>query len=177
VQTMEITDAKITARIYLMAETAYLLFHGRQELFTTPVLMKAIREASKRLGKELGDDEAATAIDEWQMRDGILVKAGGEGASATYLFQHLTFQEYLTAKAIWRKLDEGDKEKRDEMIAYLSRKAWSPDWGQVFLLLAGLAMDSPKIGRFYRLLMDEKLDDIACCRQVLAAQMLAETVD
>lgn len=67
-------------------------------------------------------------LDEEEVDSGILVGRGNEVS-----FWHLTFQEFLAAKAIAGRLEAG----QTQILFGTSDKLYLPDWREVVLLLAG----------------------------------------
>jgi HEAT repeat protein len=83
----------------------------------------------------------------------------GAGENNAFMFLHLTFQEFLVAKALaakgWRPI-----------AGFVDQMAWLPEWREVILMLAGVMA---KPDALLRCLSDPKRDDSLRCRSVLAA--------
>ena len=84
----------------------------------------------------------ATTPEEELCKDGVLVPCG---ETASYIFLHLTFQEYLTASALTHELEPDSRIPHpasriaSHPVAQLVRdKSWLPHWQEVFTLLAGV---------------------------------------
>ena len=94
------------------------------------------RSAAEKLAEKIGDgliteDTVAQAerfLDDEELDSGIIVGRGNELA-----YWHLTFQEFLAAKAIASRLEE----KQTNILFSDAEKVYSPDWREVVLLLAG----------------------------------------
>jgi formylglycine-generating enzyme required for sulfatase activity len=87
--------------------------------------------ATELAGAPLTKDTVAAAerfLDEEEVDSGIIVGRGNEVA-----YWHLTFQEFLAAKAIASRLDQ---EQRQILLAD-PNKIYLPDWREVVLLYAG----------------------------------------
>jgi len=96
-------------------------------------------------------------LDEVRERSGLLVEAGLD----TYTFSHLTFQEYLAARALV------DAEAGRETLLAHVREEW---WQEVVLLYVGLTDATPVVTA---LLADGTCDDAAL---LLAGRCVAEAV-
>jgi formylglycine-generating enzyme required for sulfatase activity len=94
------------------------------------------RWAAEKIAAEFGDGKVSTQtvaratrfLDEEEVDSGIVV---GRGHDVT--FWHLTFQEFLAAKAVASRLDDQQK----QILFSDPHKVYSPDWREVVLLLAG----------------------------------------
>jgi hypothetical protein len=120
-------------------------------------------------------------LDEYTGKPGVLTSVGSEEGEGPYLFVHLTIQEYLAARWIAKQandngwdaeIDTGDG-RSFKISTIVDRKAWSPHWQQVILLLAG-QLDDPV--PLLELLADEERDDIFRNRLALAAHCLGEVM-
>lgn len=95
------------------------------------------RWAAERLAGDYAEDEPSRKtiaqtehfLDEEEVDSGIIVGRGDEVA-----FWHLTFQEFLAAKAIASRLEA---EQKKVLFANLER-TYLPEWREVVLLLAGV---------------------------------------
>ncbi len=94
------------------------------------------REAAEMVSGEFNDGkpardairQAEEFLDQEEVDSGIVVARGEEVA-----FWHLTFQEFMAAKAIASRLEEEQK-----TILFANReKVYLPDWREVLLLLGG----------------------------------------
>ncbi|MCL4203062.1 MAG: SUMF1/EgtB/PvdO family nonheme iron enzyme [Pirellulaceae bacterium] len=91
----------------------------------------AERIAAELAGAPVTKDTIAAAerfLDEEEVDSGIIVGRGSELA-----YWHLTFQEFLAAKAIASRLDD---QQRQILLADRN-KVYTPDWREVVLLYAG----------------------------------------
>ena len=129
--------------------------------------------------------QLGTTPQEALCQDGVLVPCGG---ADSYMFLHLTFQEYLTACALARRLDkasttadnrrrgDGHPRRLPRVWQEVNRNAWLPERHEVLLLLAG-ALKEPL--PLFKLLVDELCpdkpqDDVFRHRLALAASCLSE---
>jgi hypothetical protein len=113
-------------------------------------------------------------------KDAVLVPCGGADASS-FLFLHLTLQEYLAASAITRLINDPEGRgwetkikgtgKRETVRQLVDRKSWDPRYQEVIVLLAG-KLNNP--ATLVDLLGDEKRDDYFRHRLALAALCLPE---
>jgi formylglycine-generating enzyme required for sulfatase activity len=98
-------------------------------------------------------------LEEEETDSGILVSRGN-----TLRYWHLTFQEYLAAKALaWRDADR-------ERLLFAGGKLYLPEWKETVLLLAGVLckQDSERVDAFLKQVLDglgnnPSLADIARC--------------
>lgn len=119
------------------------------------------------------------------VRDGVLIQES-EKEEALFRFLHLTFHEYLTARALATRLNVQRWEKaritingRQVSVAeFLDRKAWDPAWQEVLILLVG-QLDAPE--PLLKMLSTAEPtptnppgDDMFRHRLALAAQCMAE---
>ncbi|MCY2992679.1 MAG: SUMF1/EgtB/PvdO family nonheme iron enzyme [Planctomycetota bacterium] len=106
-------------------------------------------------------------LDEEEVDSGIIVGRGNEVA-----FWHLTFQEFLAAKAVSSRLEDAQQ----KMLLGDAAKLYSPDWREVVLLLAGILheqgrskVDGFVSGLLERLGSNPPLADQARCFGLLGA--------
>ncbi|MCY2992681.1 MAG: SUMF1/EgtB/PvdO family nonheme iron enzyme [Planctomycetota bacterium] len=106
-------------------------------------------------------------LDEEEVDSGIIVGRGNEVA-----FWHLTFQEFLAAKAVSSRLEDAQQ----KMLLGDAAKLYSPDWREVVLLLAGILheqgrskVDGFVSGLLERLGHNPPLADQARCFGLLGA--------
>jgi hypothetical protein len=85
--------------------------------------------------------ESTSGVVQALCADGVLVPSGGPSTS-DYRFLHSTFQEYLVAGAIARRVEGSDARARATRI--VDEKVGLPDWRDVFVLLAG-RMKEPEL--------------------------------
>jgi hypothetical protein len=92
--------------------------------------------AQRLLGRFQGADEteqcerAGEFLEQEEVDSGIIVSRGGE-----IRFWHLTFQEYLAARAIGGKAD-----KVQHQLVLANNKIYNPEWREVILLLGGVLL-------------------------------------
>ncbi len=128
--------------------------------------------------------QKGTTLEEVLLQDGILVPCGG---IESYMFLHLTFEEYLTSCALARRLElqssivtnyaDENQFRSGRPLSPIWQKvdscAWLPEWHEVLILLAGnLKNPQPLL----ELLADmhEQNDDYFRHRLALAAECLPE---
>ena len=127
------------------------------------------REVTTLLCRELIED------------DGVLAKDSEDDKETFYGFLHLTFQEYLTACHLAKRVNgeswetaaieiEG-KECPIKIKEIVDKKAWLLEWQEVILLLTG-KLNQP--ARLLKLLADAKKDDYFRHRLALTAHCLME---
>jgi hypothetical protein len=160
--------------IELLEEVGYALFVENYEQFSEGVLRKKmIPYLDKLKSPNSLHDRSATEIIEELKLDGILITVGED-----YLFLHLTFQEYLTACALEKRVKNNGKNDGWKLIeGLIDKKAWLPSWQEVIILLTGKLPDPTPL---LKLLMDKKKDDYFRHRLALAALCMPEipsTVD
>ncbi len=97
---------------------------GRQVL----VPMDWAAAALARQFGSAGATEAAEFLERETADSGIIVSRGGE-----LKFWHLTFQEYLAARAIG-----GLPEAQQKGVLFTEDRIWKPEWREVAVLLAGV---------------------------------------
>ncbi len=104
--------------------------------------------AAEQLAPKFGSErEAAESfLKREQVSSGIVVSRGNE-----LEFWHLTFQEFLAAREIAGKLEDGQKK-----LLIDSKVIWKPEWREVALLYAGLlrGQGGDKIDALMKLLLD-----------------------
>ncbi|MFZ5515698.1 MAG: SUMF1/EgtB/PvdO family nonheme iron enzyme [Candidatus Zhuqueibacterota bacterium] len=108
---------------------------------------EAIKDDFPGKTKEQKIAAAETFLSEEEVDSGIVV---GRGNNIT--FWHLTFQEYLAAKALGGKSDETQKS------LLVNRKILhDPDWREVLLLFAGVLYGQgvDKVDNFFRAILDK----------------------
>jgi hypothetical protein len=161
---------KIEAKIRLLEELAYHFSCDDEkegsEIFSSKELSSKIGECLQDSGfsVEFKNYIASDLMDELSEDDGILQKWDRDGNK--YLFLHRTFQEYLTASYLKRKI----KENQNEGISAVKKLFWEYDSHETLILLAGL-MDKPVL--LLQALTDEE-DDIFKTLLLLAGRCLAE---
>ena len=102
---------------------------------------------------------------------GILSLAGPDDLTTPLMFTHRSFGEYLAARGLAQRLNDGEAAGWD----LVEEKSWWADWEQVFLFLAGaLSQHQAALKRLIDTLSDERTDDIVHYRLVLAVKCLAE---
>jgi hypothetical protein len=173
---------KVAEKLELLEPLAFRLFASGKEQFSLRDVRQEMRAAYAELypGRPLSNTEVTERIREWSEEDGLLIEAGA-GDDAPYLFLHLTFQEFLTARYLaarinpagWEKaaLPAEGQEKGLPVKEFLDRKAWLPAWQEVIVLLAGNLNDAAPL---LEMLADEGKDDLLRHRLALAALCLPE---
>ena len=162
---------KIEAKIRLLEELAYHFSCDDEkdgsEIFSSKELSSKIGEClqDSRFLVDFKNYTAWDLMDELSEEDGILQKWDREGNK--YLFLHRTFQEYLTASYLNRKIN---KDNQSDGISAVKKLFWEYDSHETLILLAGL-MDKPVL--LLQALTGEK-DDIFKTLLLLAGRCLAE---
>ena len=150
----------------LLLESVALTMHARGQ---KEIELGDLRELLARLFDALTHNERASdqAVERFlgviQERTGLLV-ARGEGV---FTFSHLTFQEYLAARAI---------AGRDDYVAYLLDHLADPWWREVILLTAGYLSTQSKerTTRLIRAIADCQVESEPYHNLVLAADCLRD---
>src|SRR5882724_7112984 len=121
---------------------------------------------SGRRNTKLGARQEAIELRDELIRKRVLVPFEGQ---RRYLYPHRSIAEYLAAGELARSV------KRGSGWDLVDRKAWDPDWAEVFPFLTGHLAKSPQLaGRVLVILKDENKDDDFRHRLALAAQCLPE---
>ena len=104
-----------------------------------------------------------------------------DGDSKRFSFFHLTIQEYLAAKALAQEINDNgwDSEiniggKNRTIRNLVDKKAWSPRWHEVLVLLAGQLDNADLVKILLDLLSDENQDDEKRHRLALAGLCAGE---
>jgi len=108
----------------------------------------ARRWAAEALAPRFGDvNEAERFLKEEEADSGIVVSRGSD-----IRFWHLTFEEYLAARAI-----AGLKDTEQHRLLLASGKAYLPEWREVVLLLAGVLhqQGTAKVDAFFSAVLDD----------------------
>jgi hypothetical protein len=140
---------------------AYAMMQGGVQKISRPDLTRLLREARSQLSVELGFARIAVAefIERVELRSSLLMMTGHDVVDGEltefYEFRHLTFQEYLTAKAIvegWYP----DRKESDTLVSVLEPHFGEEKWREVIPLAAVLAGRKADrlIGRLARLVLD-----------------------
>ncbi len=165
-----LSEGKIQAKIWLLEELAYDFSCDDEkdgiEIFDRDTLSRTIDNylRGNQVPADFRNSTSSELIEELSEEDGILQKWDREGNK--YLFLHRTFQEYLTASYLNRKI----KENQNEGISAVKKLFWEYDSHETLILLTGL-MDKPVL--LLQALTDEK-DDIFKTLLLLAGRCLAE---
>lgn len=125
---------------------------------------RAIRRA---VGAETSLNKGAELLDEFVDR-GILTVDGLRNHETVYSFPHRSLQEYLVARYI---AEEVATMGWESALGLLDKKAWSAEWQEVIVLLAGI-LDHP--APLLEMLRDEKKDDVFRHRLALAVRCISE---
>jgi hypothetical protein len=184
----------INAKVKLLEEVAYHFFPNEELTGEGPedFLWHEKRGYMSKLDdvhplKQVLRENPATTVVQELCNDGILVPCGG---TRSFLFLHLTFQEYLAACYLARRVDDGGWEAltvtvmrngklTPVTIRYLAgKRAWLPDWQEVIVFLVGKVSDPKPL---LEMLSDPKPprqdrygDDVFRHRLALAALCLPE---
>ena len=119
---------------------------GRQTEITK---VAAARLLAPRFRNIAADEQLAAAerfLNEEEIDSGILISRGN-----MLRFWHLTFQEYLAAKALARR----DTDRRK--LLFTERKLYQPEWRETVLLLTGVLCkeDVDSVDAFFREVLDD----------------------
>jgi predicted NACHT family NTPase len=161
------------AKLRLVEEIAYRLFIAEKELFYLDELLDLVEgvfQDQPRLEQNLQNKSPSALISELQ-RDGLLIKAGA-GVNPPFLFLHLTFQEYLAARALARrtKMLELDGQEVPEWLKLVKPHFFEPRWEEVIRLLASKLEDATPL---VQAIWDEP-EDLFLDRLFLAGKCLAD---
>jgi hypothetical protein len=170
-----------------LAEIAFLLFLKEKRQFDAEDFQRMVMKRQfcaqdfRRMVMNCLDYIRGKAKDRLKAYVGetnILVRSG----NGPYMFIHLTIHEYLTAYWIkqqvnwsgWANTQIKDASgTKIDVETLIDRKAWSPYWQQVLLLLAGQLPDPVPM---LQLLADKERDDIYRHRLALATHCAAEAL-
>jgi len=164
-------DPHLNAKLELLEELCFELFQKGKELFSLGELedqIKELLEERPSLKKDL-EGKSPRELSKELQDDGILIKAGA-GEDPPFLFLHLTFQEYLAACALARRVEpvELDGEEVPEWSAIVKPRLFSPRWREVILLLAAMLEDAtPLVQAIW-----QEPEDIFLGRLLLAGECL-----
>ena len=127
----------VLAKTELLEFLAYQLSCENKEVF----LLADVREnLNQYLSQENKADfqqfSVADLLDELTEADGIIQKLSRDGDY--YLFLHRTFQEYLTASYLQKKIGKNQRQGIKLVIDHI----WEYDWHETIVLVAGL-MENP----------------------------------
>jgi len=110
----------------LLEPVAFWMHEGQKREIERDELRSLLVPAFKNM--TVNESDARKAVDVFinliNMRSGLLVERG----VGVYSFAHLTFQEYLTARAL---------ADRKDVLDYTLKRLSDPWWREVFLLVAG----------------------------------------
>ena len=153
----------VLAKTELLEFLAYQLSCKNKEVF---LLADVWEYLNKYLSQENKADfqQVADLLDELTEADGIIQKLSRDGDY--YLFLHRTFQEYLTAAYLQKKIANNKHQGIQLVIDHI----WEYDWHETIVLVAGL-MDKPML--LIKAILAEK-DDIFRTLLLLAGLCLAE---
>ncbi|MCA9047494.1 MAG: hypothetical protein KDA89_02120, partial [Planctomycetaceae bacterium] len=175
----EEVDSLAAPRRCLLTQVNWLLsaHEPARRLFPRQDVIDAIKQFPDLMA-EAGWPDPNTSLDRLSRECGVLARV-----SNTYMFLHLTFQEYLTAVYLARIINRDGwgsarvliPDKRQHRVVpvseLLNHWSWLPEWQEIIPLLAGELVDPVPL---LELLTDEKMDDIFRHRLALAAKCLAE---
>ncbi|MGQ4647335.1 HEAT repeat domain-containing protein [Lyngbya aestuarii] len=165
-----VSAGKIAAKIRLLEEVAYYFSCDEEgdgsEVFDLDVLSETINRCLKneQVSLDFKNSTPSELIEELSEKDGILQKWDRQGNK--YLFLHRTFQEYLTAAYLQRKIQEN----QTAGIALVKKLLWQYDCHETLMLLAGLMKDPIPL---LEAITKEK-DDIFKTQLLLAGRCLGE---
>jgi hypothetical protein len=123
---------------------AYAMMQSGVQKISRPDLTRLLRDARAQLSAELAFARIGVAefIERIEHRSSLLMMTGHDVVDGTltefYEFRHLTFQEYLTAKAIvegWYP----NRQERDTLVSLLEPHFEEEKWREVIPLAAVLA--------------------------------------
>ncbi len=134
------------------------------------IAAKVMKVAGK--GGRVTEDWVARAerfLDEEEVDSGIIV---GRGADVTYW--HLTFQEFLAAKAIASRLDA----QQQTILFADPGKIYLPEWREVILLLAGILHEqgSEKVDGLVTAVLDTVAPNAKLAAQARCAGLLGNVL-
>jgi formylglycine-generating enzyme required for sulfatase activity len=146
----------IAAKLELLEEIAYHFFPDEE--LSRSGFHKFLWNKKSGYMRELDDldplrqrlREQKTTVTKELCNDGILVPC-----AESFIFLHLTFQEYLTASALARELEPDSRIPHpassiaSHPVAQLARdKSWIPRWQEVLTLLAGVLKRPDELVRY-----------------------------
>ncbi len=123
--------------------------------------------AAEQIQSEFGNVKIAQQfLEEEELDSGILVRRGEE-----LRFWHLSFQEYLAARAIAGLKDE---EQLELLLEDPPRRFYQPEWREVVLLLAGVlyAQGREKVDKLFDAVLDHLGDKASLIDQARATGLL-----
>jgi predicted NACHT family NTPase len=168
-----LSEGKIQSKIWLLEEIAYYFSCDEEkdgiDIFDRGTLFSTIEKylRGNQVPVDFRNSTPSELIEELSEEDGILQKWDREGDK--YLFLHRTFQEYLTASYLNRKI----KGNHNEGISLVKKLFWEYDSHETLILLAGL-IDEPLL--LLQAITKEE-DDIFKTLLLLAGRCLAECQD
>ena len=101
---------------------------GRQVQVSKGWAAEAIAPQFRDIAEPDRREKAAQFLDEEEVDSGVIVSRSGE-----LRFWHLTFQEYLAARAV-----AGKSERTQQKVLFTGDTIYKPEWREVVLLLAGV---------------------------------------
>ena len=159
---------RMKAKVRLLEDLAYYFSSKDQEVFDYDELYDWMEEYLDEgdAPRDLRDAKTGKLITELSREDGILQKLSQSKDNEQYLFLHRTFQEYLTASYLSRRITKDETKGLDLVKSYL----WDYDWHETIILLAGL-LKKPIV--LIQAIMAQK-DDIFNTQLLLAGRCLGE---
>ena len=155
----------VLAKTELLEFLAYQLSCENKEVFLLADVRTSLNKYLSQGNKaDFQQVSVADVLDELTEADGIIQKLSRDGDY--YLFLHRTFQEYLTAAYLQKKIAKNQRQGIQLVIDHI----WEYDWHETIVLVAGLmAKPMPLI----KAILAEK-DDIFKTLLLLAGLCLAE---
>lgn len=170
-------DLPLTRKRRILERVALTLFVGmeqqRQLTFDEDTLVDALTNGVKTEELDQPADVADALLTDLTQNSGILRGDAGQ----SYFFLHPTVQEFLTAAALAKLMNEDEKGWETEgckqwaIRKLVEKKAWDPRWQEVITLLTGQLKNPTNL---LKLLANKREDDAVRHRLALAAMCLPE---
>ncbi|HEY9596382.1 MAG TPA: NACHT domain-containing NTPase, partial [Cyanophyceae cyanobacterium] len=131
-------NLSLSHKLQLLSQLALSTFEQGHYFFAESTLQQIITDYLYRLQKQQADlstleEDSIALMKSMEAQHGILV----ERAREIYSFSHLTFQEYLTARAI----AFGSELSLQQLARHLTEKRWR----EVFLLTAQMSLNADRL--------------------------------
>ena len=155
----------VLAKTELLEFLAYQLSCENKEVFLLADVRTSLNKYLSQGNKaDFQQVSVADVLDELTEADGIIQKLSRDGDY--YLFLHRTFQEYLTAAYLQKKIVKNQRQGFQLVIDHI----WEYDWHETIALVAGLMADPMLLIKSIL----RKKDDIFHTLLLLAGLCLAE---